>query len=103
MDRETNIEDFQSKDSDKKVFILSTRAGGLGIDLFAANVVIIKPFAGSDTTVFEASDRAGATGVEPFEHWCITENRAALGEHAKDALSIERVGFHRLVPLIPHG
>ena len=32
-DRESRIEDFQRDDSDKFCFILSTRAGGLGIDL----------------------------------------------------------------------
>jgi SWI/SNF-related matrix-associated actin-dependent regulator of chromatin subfamily A member 5 len=32
-DREIRIEDYQREDSDKFCFILSTRAGGLGIDL----------------------------------------------------------------------
>ena len=41
IDRETRIEDFQSEGSDKQVFLLSTRAGGLGIDLYAANIVIL--------------------------------------------------------------
>ena len=41
LDRELRIEEFQAPDSDKFVFILSTRAGGLGIDLHSANTVII--------------------------------------------------------------
>lgn len=32
-DREARIEDFQNPESDKELFILSTRAGGLGINL----------------------------------------------------------------------
>ena len=32
-DRELRIEDFQREDSDLFCFLLSTRAGGLGIDL----------------------------------------------------------------------
>ena len=33
LDRDVRIEDFQNPESDKQVFILSTRAGGLGINL----------------------------------------------------------------------
>lgn len=40
-DREMQIETFQNQNSDVKIFILSTRAGGLGINLHAASTVII--------------------------------------------------------------
>lgn len=40
-DRDLRIEDFQKADSDKFVFLLSTRAGGLGINLHAANIVML--------------------------------------------------------------
>jgi SWI/SNF-related matrix-associated actin-dependent regulator of chromatin subfamily A member 5 len=40
-DRESKIEDFSRPDSDKVVFLISTRAGGLGINLVSANHVVI--------------------------------------------------------------
>eukprot|EP00605_Chrysophyceae_sp_TOSAG23-4_P001301 GSChrysophyteH1.ASY1.ANO1.1415.1 assembled CDS len=40
-DRQDNIDAFQAKDSDLFVFLLSTRAGGLGINLTAADTVIL--------------------------------------------------------------
>jgi ATP-dependent DNA helicase len=39
--RQANITDFNSNDPDTWVFLLSTRAGGLGINLTAADTVII--------------------------------------------------------------
>lgn len=40
-DRTAQISDFNSPGSDKFVFMLSTRAGGLGINLATADVVIM--------------------------------------------------------------
>jgi SWI/SNF-related matrix-associated actin-dependent regulator of chromatin subfamily A member 5 len=40
-DRELQIEDFSSPNTDKTVFLISTRAGGLGINLVTANHVVI--------------------------------------------------------------
>ena len=40
-DRQNSIEEFQDKNSDIFVFLLSTRAGGLGITLTASDTVII--------------------------------------------------------------
>ena len=62
MDRETRIEDFQREDSDKLVFILSTRAGGLGIDLFAADTVIIFDSDWNPQVDLQAIDRAHRIG-----------------------------------------
>lgn len=40
-DRESRIEDFTRPGSDKVVFLISTRAGGLGINLVSANHVVL--------------------------------------------------------------
>jgi SWI/SNF-related matrix-associated actin-dependent regulator of chromatin subfamily A member 5 len=40
-DRERMIDEYNAPDSEKFVFLLSTRAGGLGINLQTADVVII--------------------------------------------------------------
>ena len=40
-DREEQIEDFTSPGSDKIMFLVSTRAGGLGINLYTANHVVL--------------------------------------------------------------
>lgn len=43
-DREEYIDRFNAPDSDKFIFLLSTRAGGLGINLQTANIVILYVF-----------------------------------------------------------
>ena len=40
-DRESQIDDYNAPGSDKFVFLLSTRAGGLGINLYTADVVVL--------------------------------------------------------------
>jgi superfamily II DNA/RNA helicase len=61
-DREERIEDFQREGSDKQVFILSTRAGGLGINLHAANVVIVFDSDWNPQVDLQAIDRAHRIG-----------------------------------------
>jgi SWI/SNF-related matrix-associated actin-dependent regulator of chromatin subfamily A member 5 len=40
-ERQASIEDFNRPGSDKFIFMLTTRAGGLGINLATADVVIL--------------------------------------------------------------
>lgn len=62
IDRESQIERFQAEDSDIKIFILSTRAGGLGINLHAANTVIIYDSDWNPQVDIQAQDRAHRIG-----------------------------------------
>jgi len=40
-DRQTSIDRFNNPEMKRDVFLLSTKAGGIGINLTAANIVII--------------------------------------------------------------
>lgn len=40
-DREKYIEEFTAPGSDKFIFLISTRAGGLGLNLMTANIVVL--------------------------------------------------------------
>ena len=40
-DRESQIEEFTRPGTDKRIFLISTRAGGLGINLVTANHVVL--------------------------------------------------------------
>lgn len=61
-ERDARIEDFQNPESDKKIFILSTRAGGIGINLHQANIVIIFDSDWNPQVDLQAIDRAHRIG-----------------------------------------
>jgi SWI/SNF-related matrix-associated actin-dependent regulator of chromatin subfamily A member 5 len=62
LSREMQIEAFQKDTSEAKIFLLSTRAGGLGINLHTANVVIIYDSDWNPQVDIQAMDRAHRIG-----------------------------------------
>lgn len=61
-DRERAIEEYNKPDSDKFLFMLSTRAGGLGINLATADVVILYDSDWNPQADLQAQDRAHRIG-----------------------------------------
>ncbi|XP_058078110.1 ISWI chromatin-remodeling complex ATPase CHR11-like isoform X2 [Magnolia sinica] len=61
-DRDASIETFNQPGSDKFIFLLSTRAGGLGINLATADVVIIYDSDWNPQMDLQAQDRAHRIG-----------------------------------------
>jgi len=61
-DRELSIEEFNKENSRKFVFLLSTRAGGLGINLASADIVILYDSDWNPQVDLQAQDRAHRIG-----------------------------------------
>ena len=61
-DRQRQIDEFNAEGSDKFVFMLSTRAGGLGINLATADVVILYDSDWNPQMDLQAMDRAHRIG-----------------------------------------
>eukprot|EP01114_Cavostelium_apophysatum_P015131 TRINITY_DN4061_c0_g2_i1.p1 TRINITY_DN4061_c0_g2~~TRINITY_DN4061_c0_g2_i1.p1 ORF type:complete len:648 (-),score=235.27 TRINITY_DN4061_c0_g2_i1:56-1999(-) len=61
-DREKAIDDFNSENSTKFIFLLSTRAGGLGINLATADIVILYDSDWNPQADLQAQDRAHRIG-----------------------------------------
>uniref|UniRef100_A0A061QM65 SWI/SNF-related matrix-associated actin-dependent regulator of chromatin subfamily A member 5 n=1 Tax=Tetraselmis sp. GSL018 TaxID=582737 RepID=A0A061QM65_9CHLO len=61
-DRENAIDSFNQKDSEKFVFLLSTRAGGLGINLATADIVVLYDSDWNPQMDLQAMDRAHRIG-----------------------------------------
>ncbi|KAL9671376.1 hypothetical protein QQ045_008944 [Rhodiola kirilowii] len=61
-DRDASIEAFNKPDSEKFVFLLSTRAGGLGINLATADVVVLYDSDWNPQVDLQAQDRAHRIG-----------------------------------------
>jgi SWI/SNF-related matrix-associated actin-dependent regulator of chromatin subfamily A member 5 len=60
--RDSQIEDFMAEGSDRYIFLLSTRAGGLGINLTAADTVVIYDSDFNPQMDLQAMDRAHRIG-----------------------------------------
>jgi SWI/SNF-related matrix-associated actin-dependent regulator of chromatin subfamily A member 5 len=61
-DREEYIEEFTKENSEYQLFLISTRAGGLGINLMSANHVIIYDSDWNPQVDLQAMDRAHRIG-----------------------------------------
>ncbi|WIA10295.1 hypothetical protein OEZ86_000436 [Tetradesmus obliquus] len=61
-DREYMIDEFNKPDSEKFIFLLSTRAGGLGINLATADVVVLYDSDWNPQMDLQAMDRAHRIG-----------------------------------------
>ncbi|ODQ68083.1 hypothetical protein NADFUDRAFT_20910 [Nadsonia fulvescens var. elongata DSM 6958] len=75
-DRIQAIDDFNSPKSDKFVFLLTTRAGGLGINLTTADIVILYDSDWNPQADLQAMDRAHRIGQtkQVYVYRFITEN-----------------------------
>lgn len=94
-DRQVAITDFNSPGSEKFIFMLSTRAGGLGINLATADVVILYDSDWNPQSDLQAMDRAHRIGqtkqVRVFR--LITENTVEerIVERAEIKLKLDTV------------
>ncbi|KAL0735569.1 hypothetical protein Bca4012_011779 [Brassica carinata] len=98
-ERDASIEAYNKPGSEKFVFLLSTRAGGLGINLATADIVILYDSDWNPQVDLQAQDRAHRIGqkkeVQVFR--CCTENaieekviERAYKKLALDALVIQQ-------------
>eukprot|EP00300_Choanocystis_sp_HF-7_P018736 c20120_g1_i1.p1 GENE.c20120_g1_i1~~c20120_g1_i1.p1 ORF type:complete len:901 (-),score=240.37 c20120_g1_i1:314-2692(-) len=61
-ERDAQMADFNREGSDKFLFMLSTRAGGLGINLYTANIVVLYDSDWNPQADLQAMDRAHRIG-----------------------------------------
>lgn len=94
-DRIRFIDEYNAPDSDKFIFLLTTRAGGLGINLTSANVVILYDSDWNPQADLQAMDRAHRIGqkkqVKVFR--LVTENSVEdkIVERATQKLKLDQL------------
>lgn len=94
-DRDRQIQEFNADGSEKFLFMLSTRAGGLGINLYTADVVILYDSDWNPQMDLQAMDRAHRIGqtkqVRVFR--LVTENTVdeKIVERASVKLRLDRM------------
>jgi SWI/SNF-related matrix-associated actin-dependent regulator of chromatin subfamily A member 5 len=101
-DREERIDAYNAPGSDKFIFLLSTRAGGLGINLQTADVVILYDSDWNPQADLQAQDRAHRIGqkrpVQVFR--LVSENLLAAVDcdsaRTSDNLTLHIFGFRLL-------
>merc|ERR1711981_780243 len=94
-DRDRQIQEYNADGSEKFIFMLSTRAGGLGINLYTADVVILYDSDWNPQMDLQAMDRAHRIGqkkqVRVFR--LVTENTVdeKIVERAAVKLRLDRM------------
>merc|ERR1740123_1885102 len=94
-DRDRQIQEYNAEGSEKFIFMLSTRAGGLGINLYTADVVILYDSDWNPQMDLQAMDRAHRIGqkkqVRVFR--LVTENTVdeKIVEKAEVKLKLDRM------------
>ncbi|KAK7273611.1 hypothetical protein RIF29_14668 [Crotalaria pallida] len=83
-EREASIETFNKPGSEKFVFLLSTQAGGLGINLATADVVILYDSDGNPKVDLQAQDRAHKIVVNKDELLQMVRFRVEMVFSSKD-------------------
>jgi len=61
-DRESQIDAYNAEGSEKFIFLLSTRAGGLGINLYTADIVVLFDSDWNPQADLQARPRAARPG-----------------------------------------
>ncbi|ODV97027.1 hypothetical protein PACTADRAFT_1610 [Pachysolen tannophilus NRRL Y-2460] len=94
-DRIKAIDDYSAPNSDKFVFLLTTRAGGLGINLTAANVVVLYDSDWNPQADLQAMDRAHRIGQtkQVYVYRFITDNaiEEKILERASQKLRLDQL------------
>ena len=94
-DRDKRIEEFQNINSDKWIFLISTRAGGLGINLHRANIVILYDSDWNPQVDLQAIDRAHRIGqtkpVTVYRFVCEGTVEEKIVERAAKKLKIDHL------------
>ena len=67
-DRQSQIEEYNKPGSEKFIFLLTTRAGGLGINLATADIVILYDSDWNPQVDLQAQDRAHRIGQQKQVH-----------------------------------
>merc|ERR1712223_163842 len=94
-ERDTQIQEYNAENSEKFIFMLSTRAGGLGINLYTADIVVLYDSDWNPQMDLQAMDRAHRIGqkkqVKVFR--LVTENTVdeKIVERAAVKLRLDRM------------
>lgn len=98
-ERQPKMDEFNRKDSDGFVFLLSTRAGGLGVNLVGADTVIIYDSDFNPQQDLQAMDRAHRIGqtrpVTVLRMVTINSVEAKIVERANNKRKLELVAIAR--------